>query len=156
MPFLDLLRGNLDLEVSIRKPVPIIVMSAQDQPPPPPRASEQDPFVQPPGPAGQPPQQVRYTSATAGAENDLGMRMLMPVGRSGWAIAAGYLGLISLLLIPAPFALITSILAIRDINKAKHTDQPKYGMGRAIFGLIMGILFSAALILVIFASLTDR
>ena len=43
-------------------------------------------------------------------EQDIGddpaIRMLLPVGRSGWAIASGYLGLISVLLIPAPFALI--------------------------------------------------
>ena len=42
------------------------------------------------------------------------MCMLLPVGRSGWAIAAGYLGLISVLAFPGPFAMIAGILAIRD------------------------------------------
>ena len=61
--------------------------------------------------------------------------MLLPVGRSGWAIAAGYLGLISVLLFPAPFAIVCSAIAISHLKK-----NPKlHGMGRAIFGLVMGI-----------------
>lgn len=68
------------------------------------------------------------------------MRMLMPVGRSGWAIAAGYAGLFSFILIGAPFALIFGILGIREIRKSRSTDQPKFGMGRAIFGIVMGAL----------------
>ena len=66
------------------------------------------------------------------------MRWLLPVGRSGWAIAAGYLGLFSFVPIFAPIALIISIVAIRDIKK----HPQRHGMGRAIFGLIMGILGS--------------
>lgn len=73
---------------------------------------------------------------------DPGMRWLMPVGRSGWAIAAGYLGLLSFCVIPAPFALLFSIIAIKDIKK--HPDR--HGMGRAIFGLIMGILGTGVLL----------
>jgi Domain of unknown function (DUF4190) len=68
-----------------------------------------------------------------------GMRMLLPVGRSGWAIAAGYLGLFGLVVLPAPLALIISIVAIRDIRKSKGTASPKYGMGRALFGLVVGV-----------------
>jgi hypothetical protein len=75
--------------------------------------------------------------------DDAGMRMLLPVGRSGWAIAAGYLGLISVLMVPAPFALICSIVAIRDIKR--HPER--HGMGRAIFGLIMGLIFTVLLAL---------
>lgn len=68
------------------------------------------------------------------------MRMLIPVGRSGWAIAAGYAGLFSLILIGAPFALIFGILGIREIRKSRLSDQPKYGLGRAVFGVVMGSL----------------
>ncbi len=75
------------------------------------------------------------------------MRMLLPVGRSGMAIAAGYLGLFSCLLLPAPIALAVSIYAIRDMKK----DPRKHGMGRAIFGLIMGALGSLLLIICIIA-----
>ena len=81
--------------------------------------------------------------------DDAGMRMLIPVGRSGWAIAASYLGLLSVLLIFAPFSLIISIIAIVDINKSKKTENRKYGMGRAVFGLIMGTVFTLALILML-------
>ena len=70
----------------------------------------------------------------AGPTEDAAMRMLLPVGRSGWAIAAGYLGLFAVLLFPAPFALLTGVLAVRDIRA--HPDRS--GMGRAIFGIVMG------------------
>ena len=79
----------------------------------------------------------------------------MPVDRSGWAIAAGYLGLFGLIIFPAPLALIAAILAIRDINKSKKTDKPKYGMGRAIFGLIIGILGTGILLFVLGAYFID-
>jgi hypothetical protein len=76
---------------------------------------------------------------------DAGIRLLLPVGRSFWAIAAGYAGLFSVLFFPAPIALILSIIAIYDIKR--HPDR--HGMGRAIFGLVMGILFTIGLILAI-------
>ncbi len=77
--------------------------------------------------------------------DDAGMRFLLPVGRSGWAIAAGYLGLFGLVVIPAPLALIVSIIAILEIKKSKRSEKPKRGLGRAIFGLIVGILGSIVL-----------
>ena len=80
--------------------------------------------------------------AAAGQAHDPAMRWLLPVGRSGWAIAAGYLGLLSVLGCLAPFSLIVSIIAIRDIRKHPHL----HGMGRAVFGLVMGILGTGALL----------
>ena len=74
--------------------------------------------------------------------NDAGMRMLLPVGRSWWAIAAGYMGLFSLLIFPAPIAIILGIVAIIDIKK----HPGKHGMGRAIFGIAMGVLAPVALV----------
>ncbi|MBA4019036.1 MAG: hypothetical protein C0483_17855 [Pirellula sp.] len=73
-----------------------------------------------------------------------GMRILFPVGRSGWAIASGYLGLISILLIPAPMALFTGIMAIRDIRR----NPKKHGMGRAVFGIVMGAFGTLSLLFV--------
>ncbi len=70
--------------------------------------------------------------------DDAGMRLLLPVGRSPLAIVAGYLGLVSVIFIPAPFALVIGILAIIDIKKNPH----KHGMGRAIFGTVMGLIFT--------------
>ncbi|MHC4591722.1 MAG: zinc ribbon domain-containing protein [Planctomycetota bacterium] len=77
--------------------------------------------------------------------DDAGMRLILPVGRSGFAIAAGYAGLFSLLLLPAPLALLLGILAIVDIRR--HPD--KHGMGRAVFGILMGVLGMAALALIL-------
>jgi hypothetical protein len=74
-------------------------------------------------------------------QNDAAIRMLIPVDRSGLAIAAGYLGLFSVLCLPAPIAVWVGVLAIRDI-KANPT---KHGLGRAWFGIIMGVLGTAML-----------
>ena len=70
------------------------------------------------------------------------MRWILPVGRSGYAIAAGYLGLFSVLFIFAPLSILFGVLAIRDIKK--HPE--KLGMGRAIFGIVMGVIFTVGLI----------
>lgn len=65
------------------------------------------------------------------------MRWVLPVGRSPHAIAAGYLGLISPLIpLAAPAAIVLGVLAIRDIRR----DPAKHGMGRAVFGIIVGSL----------------
>src|SRR5690349_12967635 len=73
---------------------------------------------------------------------DAGMRLLLPVGRSGWAIAAGYAGLFAFIFFPAPLAIILGVVAIRDIKK--HPE--KHGMGRAVFGLVAGCLGTVGLI----------
>ena len=77
------------------------------------------------------------------------MRLLLPVGRSGWAIAAGYMGIFSLILFPAPVSLLISIIAILDIRKSQSSEHPKHGIGRAIFGLLMGIVGTAIIIFII-------
>ena len=78
---------------------------------------------------------------------DPGIRMLIPVGRSAYAVIAGYLGLFSLIFFPAPLALIFGILGVIDIKK----NPKKHGMGRAVFGIIMGVIFSIPLILLVVA-----
>jgi hypothetical protein len=80
------------------------------------------------------------------------MRMILPVGRSAFAIIAGYLGLFAVLMFPAPLALLFGILAVRDIN---HHPE-KHGMGRAIFGIVMGVLGSLVLLSVVCASFAER
>jgi GYF domain 2 len=74
--------------------------------------------------------------------DDAGMRLLLPVGRSGWAIASGYLGLFSVLILPAPLALLTGIVAIWDIRTHEH----RHGMGRAIFGIAAGTAGTIAML----------
>ncbi len=78
--------------------------------------------------------------------DDPALRLLLPIGLSGWAIAAGYLALFSVLGIFGPFALLCGILALRDIK----ANPRKHGKGRAIFGIIMGVLGTALLLFVIF------
>ncbi|HEX4966615.1 MAG TPA: GYF domain-containing protein [Thermoanaerobaculia bacterium] len=92
-----------------------------------------------------PPLRPQYVAPPAQPSmgDDAVMRMVLPVGRSGWAIAAGYLGLLSLLGIFAPFAVITGVVALRDI--AKHPE--KHGLGRAWFGIILGGLVTIGLVI---------
>ena len=78
--------------------------------------------------------------------DDAAVRWLLPVGRSGWAIAAGYLGLFAFLILPAPLALLAGILAVRDIRRRPGV----HGMGRAIFGIVIGALGTLVLALVLF------
>jgi hypothetical protein len=133
------------------------LLAAVPPPPPPP--------IPRPGGVGGPPAAARPSAMPPGAiplnygggyapgqppaANDLGQnagaRWLLPVGRSGWAIAAGYLGLLSVLMVPAPLALLFGILAIRDIKR----NPQRHGMGRAIFGIVMGALFTVVLLLML-------
>jgi hypothetical protein len=69
-------------------------------------------------------------------DDDAGMRMLLPVGRSGWAIAAGYAGLFAFIPFFAPIALVLGIIAIVHLKRYPEL----HGMGRAVFGLVIGIL----------------
>jgi hypothetical protein len=80
---------------------------------------------------------------------DAGMRWLLPVGRSPWAIVAGYFGLFAVLFIPAPLALIFGLIAFGDIRR--HPER--HGMGRAVFGIVMGLIFSVFLVLFLIARL---
>jgi uncharacterized RDD family membrane protein YckC len=74
---------------------------------------------------------------------------LVPTRRSGWAIAAGYLGLFALLVVPAPLALGAGLLALRDLRR----DPDLGGRGRAIFALVTGSLGTLLLLVVIGAQL---
>ncbi len=76
------------------------------------------------------------------SQSDAALRMMLPVGRSGYAIAAGYLALFSVLIVFAPFALIFGVLGVLDIKKKPE----KHGLGRAWFGIIMGALGSVVLV----------
>lgn len=71
------------------------------------------------------------------AGDDPGIRMLLPVGRSGWAIAAGYLGLVAWLIWPlGPFSIIAAELGRRQIAADPH----KHGTGRVVLGYVGGVI----------------
>ena len=91
---------------------------------------------------------VSATSKRGTSQSDAAMRMLLPVDRSGYAIDAGYLGLLSVLMIFAPFALVFGMLGVMDIRN----NSEKHGMGRVIFGTVMGALFSILLVIAIIAT----
>jgi hypothetical protein len=66
---------------------------------------------------------------------------IVPVNTSGWAIAAGYLGLFSLLAVPGPFALACGIIALRQLRK----EPGRRGHVRAWVGIVLGALGTVAL-----------
>jgi hypothetical protein len=84
--------------------------------------------------------------------DDPAIRMLLPVGRSGLAIAAGYAGLLAVVPCLSPFALLLGILAIRDLRNNPH----KHGMGRAVFGVVMGSVFTLVTIGLLIAAAVSR
>jgi hypothetical protein len=65
------------------------------------------------------------------------LNLLLPMApQSGFAIAAGYLGLFSFFMVTAPLAIIFGVLGLRDIKA--HPE--KRGVGRAITGIVLGSL----------------
>lgn len=66
------------------------------------------------------------------------LRWLLPVGRSGFAIAAGYLGLLALLPFVGYLALLFAALAIVDLRR--HPE--KRGWGRVITALVIALPMS--------------
>lgn len=100
-----------------------------------------------------PPQMQQYPRGQqAVAPNEDPMRFLIPVHPSIWAVVAGYVGLFSVLMVPAPFAFILGIVALRDIKK----NPTKTGRGRAIFGIIIGTVFTIFFAVVILNALRDN
>ena len=76
-------------------------------------------------------------------EADPAMKFVVPLNTSALAILAGYVGLVSVLCIPAPFALVLGILALQQLKKNPRLD----GKGRAIFAIVMGAVFSIPLVI---------
>lgn len=66
------------------------------------------------------------------------MRWVLPVGRSGFAIGAGYLGLFSFIPLVGVLAIAFGVLAIWDLRRHRH----KIGWGRVVTALVLGSLFS--------------
>jgi hypothetical protein len=75
-------------------------------------------------------------AAVADDNNEL--RHILPVGRSGWAIAAGYLGLFSLAPFICYFGVVVSIVAAIDLRR----HPKKLGWGRVITGFVISVPMS--------------
>jgi len=88
--------------------------------------------------------EIRPSRRPKSSGGDEAVKWLIPIGRSGWAVASGYLGLLACF----PFvgfafgilAVITGILALRH---AKQNPQVG-GRGRAIFGIVAGSIAGLA------------
>ena len=74
--------------------------------------------------------------------DDDAVGLLVPIKTSIWAIAAGYLALISVLLIPAPLALLTGIIALIHLSRSPG----KRGKVRAWLGIVLGSLGTIGLV----------
>ena len=74
-----------------------------------------------------------------------GLEILFPINRTGLSIAAGYLGLLSLIPAIGIIAILVSGIAFYDFHRRPQAK----GRGRATFGLVMGFI-TTILWLVIF------
>jgi sugar phosphate permease len=66
---------------------------------------------------------------------------IVPINTNWIAVLAGYLGLLSIILIPAPISVIVSLIALKKLKN----NPGQYGKGRAWFGLIMGLIGTSVL-----------
>jgi hypothetical protein len=69
--------------------------------------------------------------------------MLLPVGRTPLSIVAGYVALLSILLVFAPVSLVLGIVALRQLRRTPGL----HGRGRAIFAIVMGGVFTVILLI---------
>ncbi|MFO0871606.1 MAG: DUF4190 domain-containing protein [Pirellulales bacterium] len=76
--------------------------------------------------------------------DDAALRMIAPINVSAWAVAAGYLGLVSPICLgfTGPFAILTGILALREIKRNPQVG----GKVRSIVGIVFGALGTLMLI----------
>jgi hypothetical protein len=71
---------------------------------------------------------------------DQGLYWLVPINRSGWAIAAGYCGLLALFpFIGLPFALFAFFAGIMAREQMKKNPNLG-GMGRVVVGWVLGTI----------------
>jgi hypothetical protein len=80
------------------------------------------------------------------------MELLVPQNTSALSIVAGYVGLISVLCFPAPFAIILGIIALRQLNKKPEL----HGRYRSIFALVMGVICSLPIPFMLYALIQQK
>jgi hypothetical protein len=76
-------------------------------------------------------------------------RFILPVNRPFSALAAGYLGLFSVIPLVGVFAIIASFVALKTLKRNLHLA----GAGRARFGLVMGIVTTLFWLVILVAAL---
>jgi hypothetical protein len=105
----------------------------------------QNPFGQPTGNpyADRPIDLNPYAPGTLpppGSGHDPALGLVVPINTSIWAIAAGYLGLAAPILcfVPAPFAILCGVMALRELSRKPGTR----GHVRAWVGIVLGTLWT--------------
>jgi hypothetical protein len=73
--------------------------------------------------------------------------LIVPIGVSGWAIVASYLGCLSIFLLPAPLAIIAGFGALSHLKKNPSLS----GQARAIFAIVMGALMTGLFVVMMVA-----
>ena len=78
---------------------------------------------------------------------------LVPTHVAGWAVASGYLGLVTFIFcgIPGPFAIATGVLGLKQIDRQPDLN----GKVRAYVGIVLGSLGTLLLILVAIALIAE-
>jgi hypothetical protein len=84
--------------------------------------------------------------------DDPALRLVIPIGQSPWAIAAGYVGLFSIAIcFLGPVAVLFGILALRQIKR----NPQMHGSYRAIIGIVLGTLSTLGLVALIVGLLSE-
>jgi hypothetical protein len=83
---------------------------------------------------------------------------LIPIHATLLSVIAGYLGIFSVLVLPAPIALIMGIVALRDIKKRQSRGEKIGGKGRAIFAIAAGglitLIYVATILIILIVGIT--
>jgi len=91
--------------------------------------------------------------SAAAAPVDPSLKYILPVGRSGWAIAAGYLAIFGMVIPLLCFlALVCAAVAVADLRK--HPE--KLGWGRIIFAFFAGGLWSVGHLILLVVLLAGK
>jgi hypothetical protein len=86
------------------------------------------------------------------AADDPALRLVIPIGQSPWAVAAGYVGLFSIAIcFLGPVAVLLGILGLRQIKR----NPQMHGGYRAIVGIVLGALSSLGFVAMIIAILAE-
>ena len=80
---------------------------------------------------------------------NVAQRIAMPIGRSFWAILAGYFGLLSPIPFFGPIAVCTGILGWRSIKRVESL----HGAGRSWFGIVAGSIATVVYLIMGFYSI---
>ena len=80
------------------------------------------------------------------------LEILAPINRSGLALLAGYVGLASILILPAPIAIVVGALALRDLS----SKPDKTGHGRAWFAIVAGAIGTFVMVAGAIAAIAHR